>query len=220
MEETSRQASPDLAPYHELQTYFTSICGRFCRPHAEIFPISIGIIPDQNGTYAHDTSIPDRLSYKLPAGKEGGKRHMKNLFISRNLSIWLSGAALLSFLGRTFIDYGYVFPEFGIDMPELFPITLGMLAFYGGWLWALIASAGGSRAGFITVLLYNLLLLLFGISTFTTLCPSPCETAWPLGETLMWSNIVIGVAASLATIGALRGSVGSRIPFVGREPVV
>lgn len=145
---------------------------------------------------------------------------MKNLFNSRNLSIWLSGAALLSFLGRTFVDYGYVFPEFGIDMLELFPITLGLLAFYGGWLWALIASAGGSRIGFITVLLYNLLLLLFGISTFTTLCPSPCETAWPLGESLMWSNIVIGVAASLATLGAIKASVGSRIPSAGRQPVV
>jgi hypothetical protein len=137
---------------------------------------------------------------------------MKSIFNSRQLSLWLSGVALLSFLGRTFIDYGYVFPEFGIDMPELLPITLGMLAFYGGWLWALISSTRGSRAGFMAVLIFNVLLLLFGVSTFTLLCPSPCETAWPLGEYLMWSNIVIGVAAILATLRAIQTTVGSGIP--------
>jgi hypothetical protein len=137
---------------------------------------------------------------------------MTNIFTSRNLSIWLSGIALLSFLGRTFIDYAYVMPEFGVGMPELFPITVGMLAFYGGWLWALIAGARGSRGGLMVVLAYNVLLLVFGVSTFTTLCPSPCETAWPLGESLMWSNVIIGVPASLITFAVLRRGSGDSLP--------
>jgi hypothetical protein len=126
---------------------------------------------------------------------------MNSIFKSRELALILSGMALLSFLGRTFIDYGYVFPEFGITMSDLLPITLGMLAFYGGWLWALIAAGRNSRKGFSALLVYNLLLLVFGVSTFTTLCPSPCGTAWPTGEILMWSNVIIGITAIVAVLG-------------------
>ena len=126
---------------------------------------------------------------------------MTGIFKSRQLVLILSGMALLSFLGRTFIDYGYVFPEFGIAMPDLLPITVGMLVFYGGWLWALISAARGNRKGLIATLVYNVLLLLFGVSTFTTLCPSPCDTAWPLGELLMWSNVIIGMMAMLTVLG-------------------
>ena len=86
-------------------------------------------------------------------------------------------------------------------MPDLLPITVGMLVFYGGWLWALISAARGNRKGLIATLVYNVLLLLFGVSTFTTLCPSPCDTAWPLGELLMWSNVIIGMLAMLTVLG-------------------
>lgn len=115
----------------------------------------------------------------------------------RHWALLLSGIAMLSFMGRTFIDYGYVFPEMGVATADLLPITFGVLVFYGGWLWALIVAGSGSRKGFAILLVYNLLLLVFGISTFTTLCPSPCRTAWPTGEILMWSNVMIGGAAVL-----------------------
>lgn len=128
---------------------------------------------------------------------------MMAFFRSRYAVLMFSGAAMLSFMGRTFIDYGYVFPEFGVPTSMVLPITAGMLAFYGGWLWALVAAAHEQRKGFIAILIYNLLLLVFGVSTFTTLCPSPCETAWPTGEILMWSNVIIGIIATFATISLL-----------------
>lgn len=128
---------------------------------------------------------------------------MKTRFNTANLAIVLSGTAMLSFLGRSLLDYRYVFPEFGITMPALLPVTLGELAFFGGWLWSLVAAAQGSRKGLWAMLVYNLLLLLFGVSTFTMLCPSPCPTAWPLGEGLMWSNVLIGAAASFITLRLL-----------------
>lgn len=122
---------------------------------------------------------------------------MKYRYESRNLALIFSVVALLSFLGHTFIDYGYVFPEMGVSTSDVLPITVGVLAFYGGWLWALIAAGRNSRKGLVTLFVYNMMLLLFGISTFTTLCPSPCSTAWPTGEILMWSNVIIGFGATL-----------------------
>lgn len=127
------------------------------------------------------------------------------LFRSRNVALAFSSISLLSFMGRTFLDYGYVFHELGISKSDILPITVGILAFYGGWLWALIAAGKNSRKGFFGLLIYNSLLLLLGISTFTTLCPSPCTTVWPLGELLMWSNVVIGLMAILATLGSVVG---------------
>ncbi|MCL4249517.1 MAG: hypothetical protein KJ065_15345 [Anaerolineae bacterium] len=127
---------------------------------------------------------------------------------SKNLILALSCAALLSFLGRTFLDYGYVFPEFGVTITALLAVTLGVLAFYGVWLWSLLAVARGSRKGLVALLIFDLLLVVFGVSTFTTSCPSPCPTAWPLGEILLWSNVVIGTAACLTALRQLvrRGS--------------
>ena len=128
---------------------------------------------------------------------------MKTILKLHNLVLIFSSAAMLSFLGRSFLDYGYVFPEFGIGMPDLFFVTVGELAFFGGWLWALIAAGGASRRGLIGLLVYNVLLLLFGISTLTSLCPSPCGTVWPLGEILIWSNVVIGFIASYFVVRQL-----------------
>lgn len=49
-------------------------------------------------------------------------------FRLRHWALLLSGMAMLSFMGRTFIDYGYVFPEMGIATADLLPITFGVLA--------------------------------------------------------------------------------------------
>jgi hypothetical protein len=137
---------------------------------------------------------------------------MRNILKSHDVALVFSSAALLSFLGRTFIDYGYVFPESGITMPDLLPITFGVLAFYGGWLLALIAAGRRRRGGLIAILVYNVLLLIFGISTLTTFCPSPCRTAWPLGEILIWSNLLIGIAATLLTARQLMNKTSGAVP--------
>jgi hypothetical protein len=117
-----------------------------------------------------------------------------------NISIVLSVAAFLSFLGRGFLDFYAVMPEFGVTMPELMPITLAYTAFFGGWLWALLAASEGSRSAWWFALFFNLALVAFGVSTVVALCPSPCQTAWPLGENLIWSNILIGLPAVVVTL--------------------
>lgn len=108
----------------------------------------------------------------------------------------LSGAAFLSFLTRTFIDYGFVYPQLNL-MSSLGRITLFNLAFYGGWIWALMSASHGSRRAMFVLLAYNALLVLFGLTTSISLCPSPCQTAWPVGEIAIWSNHLVGISATV-----------------------
>lgn len=122
----------------------------------------------------------------------------------------LAGAALLSFLSRTFIDYHLVYAEVGIDSGGFAAVTVFNLAFYGAWIAALIAASHQKRRAVYVLLAYDLLLVLFGLFTMTTLCPSPCRAAWPVGEIAIWSNVVVGLAALAAAVTTLvRGRAGS-----------
>jgi hypothetical protein len=121
-------------------------------------------------------------------------------------AIVLSLAALLSFLARTFLDFRFVYEEIGLDVPSLSVATILNLAFFAGWIWALIVASHAGRKAMYALLALDVLLILFGLSTLTSFCPSPCQTAWPLGEVLIWSNLLIGVPAVATAIMALRTS--------------
>ncbi len=125
--------------------------------------------------------------------------------------IWLyangfSFAGLLAMLARTFLDYQYVYNELGFSVSMTGIATLINLALFGGWIYALYAAtARFSRGAMIANLVFNALLLIFGLSTVISLCPSPCPTGWPVGEIIIWTNIVIGVpAVILTTLAALQ----------------
>jgi hypothetical protein len=108
----------------------------------------------------------------------------------------LSGLALLSFLSRTLIDYRFVFAELGFGERELGYVTLFTLVFYGGWIGALVAASHAGRKAMVVLMAYGAVLIALGLYTMTTLCPSPCRTFWPVGEIAIWSNVLIGVAAT------------------------
>lgn len=119
-----------------------------------------------------------------------------------SFSIWsvalmLSGASYLSFLARTFIDYRFVYEEINLTITSLGLVTLFNLAFFGGYAWALASASHRSRRAMYVLLVYDALLVLFGVSTLISFCPSPCETAWPLGEIIIWSNLVVGIPATV-----------------------
>ncbi len=131
--------------------------------------------------------------------------------MSSKKRIWLfaigfSYAGLLAMLARTFLDYQYVYAEMGMNAVTSGLATLVNLAIFGGWIYALYASAARfSRGAMIANLFFNALLLIFGLSTVISLCPSPCPTGWPVGEIIIWSNILIGIpAVILATVAVLR----------------
>ena len=117
----------------------------------------------------------------------------------RTAALMLSGAALLSFLARTFVDYRFVYAELGFDVGALGISVLVHLALFGGWIWALVAASHARRRAIYVVLAYNVLVAAFGLYTMTKLCPSPCRTGWPVGEITIWCNLLIGVAAALVT---------------------
>ena len=129
---------------------------------------------------------------------------MSNLTRVWKAAIILSLAALLSFLARTFLDFRFVYLEIGLDIRSLSVATILNLAFFAGWIWALIVASHTGRKAMYALLALDVLLLLFGITTLTSFCPSPCPTAWPLGEVLIWSNLLIGIPAVATAIMALR----------------
>ena len=110
-------------------------------------------------------------------------------------ALLFSGGAFLSFLTRAFIDFRYVHAELGYTGAAFIWMTLAHLAFYGGWVAALVAASHRRRGAMYVLAGYAVLLVLFGFVTSTTFCPSPCRTAWPLGEIAIWSNYLLGIPA-------------------------
>lgn len=125
---------------------------------------------------------------------------MKNWFNSLNSGITLSVLSLLIFLGRTFIDFYYVYQEFGLSVGMVGLVTVINLALFGGWLWGLLSAVQGSRRALAITFGFNLFFLLFiAVGTLVSYCPSPCRTGWPLGEIFIWLSLIIGLLASFAS---------------------
>lgn len=124
-------------------------------------------------------------------------------FTSLNGAITFSIFAFLTMMTRiTFLDAMFV-PEFRNMLPEDRPasIVLMMLVymvFVGGWVWSLLAAARGSRTGLIVSLIYCLFVALGGgLLTLLFLCPTGCA-AWPVGNLIVWANLISGLVASFA----------------------
>lgn len=124
---------------------------------------------------------------------------MNNWFTSLKGAITFSVISLLVFLGRAFIDFYFVFGEFGLDLGMVSLTMLFYLTLFGVWIWALLASVQGSRRGMLALLGIDLFfLLVIAIGTLVSYCPSPCQTAWPLGEIANWASLVIGILAAIS----------------------
>src|SRR3990170_3676261 len=116
---------------------------------------------------------------------------MKAWFTSLNGAVALSLIALISFLGRTFLDWRYVYQEFLAGVGPVALTTVVYLAFFGGWFWALLAAARRSRTG-------------LGVGTLGSFCSSPCQPAWPLREIANWSTLLFGLLAAVSAAVHLR----------------
>jgi len=119
--------------------------------------------------------------------------------------------ALLAFaisIGRTLIDWGFVYPEFGSPEPTSVGLRLVVYStIFGVWAWALVGLANGSRrSAWVTLALTLLLNVVLGISTTVALCPSPCQTLWPVGELWNWATTLSGLAAVVAIARRLRSA--------------
>jgi hypothetical protein len=114
--------------------------------------------------------------------------------------------ALAISLGRTLLDWGFVFPEFGFTDPAS---VLGAMVFYvvifSSWILALLSISRGGRAGLWVALALTLLLNVgLGLGTTVAFCPTPCRTLWPVGELWNWATTLSGIAATVVIIRSLR----------------
>ena len=124
---------------------------------------------------------------------------MKYWFFSSNGAITLAVISLLVFLGRTLLDFYYVYGEFGLSVGMVSGTTLAHMLLFGGWIWSLLFTVQGSRRGLIAVFGFNLFFLLFiAVGTLVSYCPSPCMTGWPLGEIAIWTSLITGLLASIS----------------------
>jgi hypothetical protein len=128
---------------------------------------------------------------------------MSTRFTPLNGAITFSIFALLTMLARiAFLDAIFV-PEFRNMLPEDRPASIGLemlvyMVFVGGWVWSLLAAAHGSRTGLIVSLIYCLFVALGGgLLTLLFLCPAGCA-AWPVGNLIVWANLISGLMASFA----------------------
>ncbi len=147
---------------------------------------------------------------------------MRNWLVSLNAAVEFGVIALLTLMARlTFLDALYV-PEFGAMLPENQPATIALsmlvyMVLVGCWVWSLLAAAHSSRTGLIGSLLFSLLTALGGgLLTLTAFCPKGCA-APPVGNIIVWANLVSGLAASLALIFQLirRRSTGAQSQMRG-----
>jgi hypothetical protein len=131
-----------------------------------------------------------------------GKPRTRTTSATWTAALILSAVALLSFLARAFVDFGFVYEELGFDAAAIGFAILVHLALVGGWIWAIVAASHRGRAMYV-LLGYAVVLVIWGLFTMRTLCPSPCRTGWPVGETAIWSNVVTGVLAAALAAAAL-----------------
>src|SRR5215475_6686770 len=106
---------------------------------------------------------------------------MKTSAVSLNTVLLLSCITFLTGIARLILDVRFV-PEVFSAMPENQPGQVALVialfvAFFAGWLWALLSTARDSRRGLIALLIFDLLLAVaWGLSTLVTFCPTPCAT--------------------------------------------
>ena len=125
---------------------------------------------------------------------------MRNWFTSLNSAITLSVIALLTFLGRGFMDWRYEYPLQDPAGAWDIPGALIYMALAGGWIWGLLAAMQGSRRGLIALLIFALVLdVLLALATYFIFCPpwTGCE-GWPNAWLWNWANLISGLLAAIA----------------------
>ena len=131
---------------------------------------------------------------------------MKNWLTSLNGTIALSVISLLTFLGRTFMDWRYEYPKQDPAGNWDTSTALIFLLLIGGWLWGLLSAGRGSRRGLIVCLIAVLLLdVAFALVIYFVFCPpwTGCQ-GWPNAWTWNWLNLISGTIAAVAIASQLR----------------
>jgi hypothetical protein len=126
---------------------------------------------------------------------------MKRWFNSPDGSIALSLLALLSLLARSYVDTRYILVEDYADQGMGFVIVwiLAFTLIIGGWIWALLAAARGSRRALIGMFVYALLTGVGAGAASILLFTSQLAEVF-----IFTASLVTGLAASISIAFQLR----------------
>jgi hypothetical protein len=128
---------------------------------------------------------------------------MRAGFLLSTAVITLSSGAFLTGIARLILDVRFV-PEVFNAMPENQPgqVAIVMALFvtlFGGWLRALLSASHDSRRGLVALLIFNLIITFgWGLGTVVAFCPTPCRAVFPLTDIVTWSNVIVGLIATIA----------------------
>jgi uncharacterized YccA/Bax inhibitor family protein len=107
------------------------------------------------------------------------------------------------------IDALFVMPEeMGVSQDQPGTVALIMvwtMVLFGGWIWALLAAVRGRRGGVIAALIFSLLSGLLGGVSLIAFCVPSCA-APPVGNIIVWAELITGLVASIALGVQLRRS--------------
>jgi hypothetical protein len=120
-----------------------------------------------------------------------------------NGSVTLSVIALLSLLVRSYADTRYILVEDYAQLGSGFVVIwiLGFTALIGGWIWALLAAAKGSRQALIGLFAYALLTGLgAGAASLLLFASVPAEVV------IFSACLVTGLASSVSIVFQLQRS--------------
>lgn len=131
---------------------------------------------------------------------------MTKWLLSLKGATMLSVIALLTFLGRGFLDWRYEYPLQDPSGSFATPLALVYIALAGVWIGSLLAIQRGSRGGLVAGLVLALLLDVgLALATYFIFCPpSTGCVGWPNAWPWNWSNLITGLLAAIAIWGQLR----------------
>ncbi len=121
---------------------------------------------------------------------------MKTWFTSLNGAITLSAVAMLFFIAYAFLVSRYLLKQLTPGITAAGIETVVVMVIVGGWLWGLLAAAGGGRGGLFAVLVFNTLPVLFTL--YDLLFYSPIPYGWPLLQIVVVGTFIVCVAAVAA----------------------
>ncbi len=123
---------------------------------------------------------------------------MKAWFTSLNGAVTLSVIALLTFVARAAGIDAMLLDMTKDQAIEVALLMLWTMTLLGVWIWALLAAVRGRRGGVLAALIFSLLSALLSGLALLVFCAGKGCAAWPVGNIIIWAELITGLAASIA----------------------
>ena len=111
----------------------------------------------------------------------------------------------VAFTWGVLLDWHFVLGEWELTIGQTGIAALLYTAIISGWIWALVATKGGSQRANYALLVYAGLLCAYALQDLFVYCPNTCPEIW-LYYVANWGNLLLGIASAAAIVMRLRGA--------------